>query len=81
MSVHIAWSVHILSLNYISFDLSLSKSSERHREHTYPALKKKLGDTFQLDIEEGSFTSSEIVVMLGQNGTGKTTFIRMLVRP
>jgi translation initiation factor RLI1 len=24
------------------------------------------------------FTDSEIVVMLGENGTGKTTFIRML---
>ena len=26
----------------------------------------------------GSFSDSEIVVMLGENGTGKTTFIRML---
>lgn len=26
----------------------------------------------------GSFTDSEIIVMLGENGTGKTTFIRML---
>lgn len=33
---------------------------------------------FSLDIEAGSFTESEIVVMLGENGTGKTTFIRML---
>ena len=29
-------------------------------------------------MEEGSFTDSEILVMLGENGTGKTTFIRML---
>jgi len=29
-------------------------------------------------VEEGSFTDSEILVMLGENGTGKTTFIRML---
>lgn len=27
---------------------------------------------------QGSFTTSEIVVMLGENGTGKTTFIRMM---
>eukprot|EP00983_Pelagomonas_calceolata_P028371 888425-Pelagomonas_calceolata.AAC.6 len=29
-------------------------------------------------VEAGEFTDSEIVVMLGENGTGKTTFIRML---
>ncbi len=33
---------------------------------------------FVLHVEAGSFTDSEIVVMLGENGTGKTTFIRML---
>lgn len=33
---------------------------------------------FQLDVESGEFTDSEIIVMLGENGTGKTTFIRML---
>jgi ATP-binding cassette subfamily E protein 1 len=38
---------------------------------------KQLGD-FKLTVEAGAFTDSEIVVMLGQNGTGKTTFIRML---
>jgi len=29
-------------------------------------------------VQAGTFSDSEIVVMLGQNGTGKTTFIRML---
>jgi ATP-binding cassette, sub-family E, member 1 len=33
---------------------------------------------FVLHVEEGSFTDSEIIVMLGENGTGKTTFIRMM---
>ena len=33
---------------------------------------------FKLSIEPGDFTDSQIVVMLGENGTGKTTFIRML---
>eukprot|EP00965_Chrysotila_dentata_P152376 5035973-Pleurochrysis_carterae.AAC.1 len=40
-------------------------------------MKKTQGE-FKLKIEPGSFTGSEILVMLGQNGTGKTTFIRML---
>ena len=33
---------------------------------------------FRLDVETGEFTDSEILVMLGENGTGKTTFIRMI---
>jgi len=33
---------------------------------------------FTLHVAAGDFTDSEIVVLLGENGTGKTTFIRML---
>jgi len=29
-------------------------------------------------FQEGFFTDSEIIVMLGENGTGKTTFVRLL---
>lgn len=38
---------------------------------------KKQG-TFELSVEEGSFKDSQIIVLLGQNGTGKTTLIKML---
>ncbi|KAJ3045431.1 Fe-S cluster-binding ribosome biosynthesis protein [Rhizophlyctis rosea] len=51
--------------------------NEKMRRFRYPAMKKVLGD-FSLEIVGGQFTDSEIIVMLGQNGTGKTTFIRML---
>lgn len=33
---------------------------------------------FILHIQKGEFTDSEIIVLLGENGTGKTTFVRML---
>ena len=40
-------------------------------------MTKTLG-SFKLTVEEGSFTNNEIIVLLGENGTGKTTFIKML---
>ena len=43
--------------------------------YTYPLMSKKMGE-FELKVEAGNFSTSEIVVMLGQNGTGKTTFIK-----
>ncbi|XP_040274443.1 ATP-binding cassette sub-family E member 1 [Bufo bufo] len=45
--------------------------------YKYPSMRKLMGE-FQLRIVSGEFTDSEIMVMLGENGTGKTTFIRML---
>lgn len=33
---------------------------------------------FQLEVEPGSVLSSEVIVLLGENGTGKTTLIQML---
>ncbi|CAF3985632.1 unnamed protein product, partial [Rotaria sp. Silwood1] len=40
-------------------------------------MKKNLG-SFDLSIDAGSFTESEVIVLLGENGTGKTTLIQML---
>lgn len=44
---------------------------------TYPTMTKTMGP-FSLTIESGTFNASECIVMLGQNGTGKTTMIKML---
>lgn len=49
----------------------------RMNHYEYPAMKKTM-DSFTLVVEKGQFTDSEIIVLLGENGTGKTTFIRML---
>mmetsp|Transcript_36379 Transcript_36379/g.82454 ORF Transcript_36379/g.82454 Transcript_36379/m.82454 type:complete len:622 (-) Transcript_36379:125-1990(-) len=54
---------------------------ERLHKTDYPDLKKTMGEgarNFELNITASNFATSEIIVMLGQNGTGKTTFIRML---
>lgn len=50
---------------------------DKARGFEYPAMKKTLGN-FHLEIKSGSFTDSEIIVMMGENGTGKTTFCKML---
>ncbi|XP_077962151.1 ATP-binding cassette sub-family E member 1 isoform X2 [Gasterosteus aculeatus] len=50
---------------------------KRLRHYQYTEMTKTMGE-FSLEIKAGEFTDSEIMVMLGENGTGKTTFIRML---
>lgn len=50
---------------------------KRLRRYHYPAMVKRLG-TFEITVSPGDFTDSEIIVMLGENGTGKTTFIRLM---
>lgn len=40
-------------------------------------MKKTQGE-FSLTVKAGHFSNSQIVVLLGENGTGKTTFIKML---
>jgi len=64
----------------LSFKVSENASEEEVQRTTrakYPAMSKSMGN-FHLDVESGDFSNSEILVMLGENGTGKTTFIRMM---
>lgn len=56
------------------------KEKDKKKEETvykYPDMTKTLGG-FKLSVIAGSFKPSECMMMLGQNGTGKTTFIKML---
>ncbi|KAK1992935.1 ATP-binding cassette sub-family e member 1 [Colletotrichum falcatum] len=51
--------------------------NDKSRAFKYPKMEKTLGN-FKLSIDSGDFTDSEIIVMMGENGTGKTTFCRLL---
>lgn len=64
----------------LTFKVSESATEEeikRMNHYVYPKMTKTLG-SFRLAVQEGHFSDSEILVLLGENGTGKTTFIRML---
>ena len=42
---------------------------KKFSNYSYPAMTKTQG-SFKLSMEAGEFTDSEILVMLGENGTG-----------
>lgn len=48
-----------------------------YARYNYPAMTITRGG-FKLRLKQGEFTDSQIIVMLGENATGKTTFIKML---
>ena len=43
---------------------------KRQHRQVYPHMSKTMGN-FHLEVETGHFSDSEILVMLGENGTGK----------
>lgn len=55
-------------------DETLTKKSQAIH---YPAMNKTLGN-FKLHVEAGQFAESEIIVLVGENGMGKTTFVQLL---
>jgi len=65
------------SLTFKVSDQASEEEVKRMTSTTYPAMSKTLGN-FHLDVERGEFSDSEILVLLGENGTGKTTYIRMM---
>ncbi|KAF2145528.1 uncharacterized protein K452DRAFT_121410 [Aplosporella prunicola CBS 121167] len=65
------------SLQFRIGDASDDLTNDKTRAYSYPAMEKTMGN-FHLAIESGKFTDSEIIVMMGENGTGKTTFCKML---
>jgi len=88
INVFLAGFVPTENLRFREFELSFkvatgveelaSKPTSRYK---YPHMTKRLGtkkSSFKLTVKAGEFSDSQIVVMLGENGTGKTTFIRML---
>ena len=65
------------SLSFKMMKIAEEFIMDKTGRYQYPAMTKTL-ENFKLTAEGGSFTDSEIVVMLGENGTGKTTFVRLL---
>ncbi|XP_076467693.1 ATP-binding cassette sub-family E member 1-like [Babylonia areolata] len=65
------------ALTFKVAETALEEEVKRMCRYEYPRMMKQMGK-FRLTVNPGEFTDSEIIVMLGENGTGKTTFIKML---
>lgn len=65
------------ALQFRLSDAGEDLKNDATRGYTYPAMRRTQGD-FILETEAGDFSDSEILVMMGENGTGKTTLIKLL---
>ncbi|XP_077293978.1 ATP-binding cassette sub-family E member 1 pix [Arctopsyche grandis] len=66
------------SLIFKVSESAVEEEIKRMKHYEYPRMVKTMGNDFKLTVDKGQFSDSEILVLLGENGTGKTTFIRML---
>lgn len=65
------------SLQFRIVDAQDAQKLDASRYYTYPAMQRTQGD-FKLEVEQGDFSDSEILVLMGENGTGKTTFCKLM---
>lgn len=65
------------SLQFRLADAADGLELDRSNAYSYPSMEKTQGD-FHMRVEGGDFTNSEILVLMGENGTGKTTFCKLL---
>ena len=66
------------SINFIDKKELCDETNIKNKYNfSYPFIEKSFG-TFKLNINSGYITSSEIIVLLGENGTGKTSFVRLI---
>lgn len=65
-----------------NIDASGKKSSFQHKYKSMSKTLFKKGSktdiAFKLNVQAGGFSEAEIIVLLGENGCGKTTFVRMI---
>lgn len=66
-----------VSLTFRVQDADDTVTVSRSGEIAYNAMTKSMGG-FTLEVEAGAFNHSQTLVMVGENGTGKSTLIRML---
>jgi ATP-binding cassette, sub-family E, member 1 len=61
----------------IKYENAQDKSPSIHTQISWPKLKVKLGN-FILEAHEGELKKNEVIGILGENGIGKTSFIKIL---